>query len=548
MTAVSRGLAAILLLIPAVAAAQKDLGVSASNLLRYGTGRETIGLFSRTRDYLENLTDTRLSLYDFTLGFRLLYDAPPEYGVEYQGIRKRYLEITRDDLLVRAGDSYTLFGKGLALNLFEDRTLAFDTGIEGIKAEYRTPTLRLVATGGDIRWRDNINLDRTEQYRVRAGSVEFHPAPFLMLGAGMVSGKSEFPPPSFPPEAAQFDIPEVFGRTDLGDVTLMVEYAEKRTTVYGKDGTHRGTAFYGTVSYVGEGFGASVEYKDYRYGITDPYRRTDPNRATKALAFQNAPIAHKEYSQTLLARYPHVVDFNDEAGYHIDMDYAVQERLTGTFSAALSSRHYSYAPTGDTSNTFLPIYGSTARRGSFLPHLSSPYSPYWELYADGQFFPEEGGSDYVSLALNRKFEATADELAASTLGKEKITVLHSSAVAAAGQYTLGDGWVLKGDLEQQWVHDDKNAASPEYRNSLVSLSVSRSPEYTVTFRCEWSTDEGTVDGRKTWIALDGAYRISGSHSVTLTVGADRGGQVCANGVCRVVNPFRGVRASLLSYF
>jgi hypothetical protein len=378
--------------------------------------------------------------------------------------------------------------------------------------------------------------------------VELQPYRFLMLGTSFVSGKSEFPPPTYPQETAQFDIPEYFGRAELGDLTLMVEYAEKRTTVYGTDGTHKGTAFYGNLSYVSTGFGASLEYKDYRYGITDPYERSDPNRATKAFAFQNAPIAHKEYTQTLLSRYPHVIDFNDEVGYHVDMNYGVEDRLMGTLSGALSSRHYSYVPTGDTNSIFLPVYGSTERTGSFLPSLSSPYSPFWEVYGDWQYFMDEEGSDFVLLALNRKFEKTADELAATTLGKEKVTVLHTTAATATGQYTIGDGWVVKGEVEQQWVHDDKNTVSPDYQNHLVSLEVSRSPEYSVTLRCEWSSDEGAVDGRKSWIAIDGAYRLGNSHNIRLMVGADRGGQVCANGVCRVVNPFQGVRATLLSYF
>lgn len=543
-----RSIIAVLLLLPGTLAAQNVLSVSASNFLRYGTGRETVGFLTQRRDYIENLTDSRLSFYDFTVGFRLLYDAPPEYGVEFQGLRKRYVEFAHDDLSLRAGDSYTLFGKGLALNLFDNRTLAFDTGIDGLKAEYRTRFLRVAATGGDITYRDILDLSRTEHYRLRAATLELQPYPFMMVGVSMVSGKSDFPPPSYPREAAQFDIPEFFGRAEMGDFTAMVEYAEKRTTVYGKDGTHRGTAFYGSVSYAGEGFGLSIEYKDYRYGIADPYQRTNPNRATRALAFQNAPICHKEYSQTLLSRYPHLVDFNDEVGYHMDLDYVLEDQLTGSVSAAVASRHYSFAPTGDTSASFLPLYGSTARRGSFLPTLSPAYSPFWEIYADWQYYLEEGGTDYVLLALGRRSEETADELAANILGKAKVDATRSTSVVTSGQYTLGDGWVLKGEFEQQWVREEKNTGVPEFQNHLVALGVSLSPTYTVTVRCEWSSDEGTADGNKSWFAVDAGYKLGDHHNLTLTVGADRGGQVCANGVCRVVNPFHGVRASILSYF
>ena len=77
----------------------------------------------------------------------------------------------------------------------------------------------------------------------------------------------------------------------IGEVPFSMSYAEKRTTVFGTDHTHRGTAFYGSASYTNESFGVSFEYKDYRFGITGPGPDGRENRmsAKRALAFQNAP-------------------------------------------------------------------------------------------------------------------------------------------------------------------------------------------------------------------------------------------------------------------
>lgn len=534
-------LALLLLLTPA--RAQENLGVSLSNLLRYGTGRESDSFGARTKDYLENLTDARLTFLDLTVGFRLLYDAPPEFGQEFQGLRKKYLEFTRDELSLRAGDSYILFGRGLAMNLFENRTLAYDTGLEGMRAEYTTPTLRLAAAVGDIRYWMIVPPYLTEHYRIRAGTVELQPVSGAVVGASFVSGTHEV---MFP--QSRFDLPEIFARFEAGELSLMAEYAEKRTGVPGTAGTHKGTGFYGTVSYLGEGFGVSAEYKDYRFGIADPEERKSTTRATRALAFQNAPIVHKEYSQTLLSRYPHVVDFSDEVGYHLDIDYAFGDQVTGMVSGAVSSRHYSFVPTGERSPIGLPLYGTAGRPRSWLPSYGAPYSPFWEAYADWHYYPEEGENDHVTLALNRKSEVQVAEDEAVTLGHAKITAVRSSAAVAGGQYTLAEGWVVKGEVEQQWVVDEKNTAGPRYENHLLSVGLSQSPLWSVTLRCEWSNDQGTIDGRKMWLALDGGYKLSGRHDLTLTVGADRGGQICANGVCREVKPFRGVRAGILSYF
>jgi hypothetical protein len=533
----------VVLLVPTSVLSQKDVNVSVSNYLRYGTGTETVSSFSKKRDYFENLTESRISFSDFLVGFRLLFDSPPEYGVEFTGLKKRYLEFKKDDLSIRAGNSFSLYGRGLALNLFENRGLAFDTGIDGLKMEYKTRLMKLALTGGDIKYVDVLDLTRTEQYQVRAGAIEVSPYSFFSFGMNFVSGKFRLPPPAFPDHRAQFDIPEYFCRARIADVDLYASYAEKRTTEYGDTtGTHLGTAFYGSLAYTQEAFGVSLEYKDYRFGIPDPYDREDRNRAKKAYAFQNAPIVFKEHTFTLLSRYPHVIDFNDEVGYQADVFFTLWGQLTGSINASVASRHYSFAPTGDTSAIFLPIYGSKPRKNSFLPSLESKYSPFWEAYLDLLYYLEEGGNDYVEIAFNRRSNVVAEKL--PTLAVERT---RTTAVPLAVQYSLSSDWALKFVSEHQWVYESTNHAQTDYYNHLFSLGLSKSPDYSVTLRYEFTSDRGTIDRRRNWTALDFAFQLSNSHRITLTAGGDRGGQICANGVCRIVNPFLGFRASIVSY-
>lgn len=537
----------LLLVLPTSLQAQNTIQYSLSNYLRYGTGNERVATFSQRRDYFENLTDARITISDFLVGFRLLHDGPPEFGVEFSGLRKRFLEFRKDDLYVRAGDSYTLYGRGLALNLFESRPLAFDTGLDGVKMEYATDKAKFGITVGDILYRDILDLNRSEEYRLRAGSVEVKPVSQVTVGVTFVSGKSKFPPPTFPDMHAQFNIPEYFVRASVAGVDVALSYAEKRTSVYNDTtGTHLGTGFYGSVSYSEESFGVTLEYKDYRFGIADPYGRNNRNRANKAFAFQNAPIVHKEHTFTLLSRYPHIIDFNDEVGFQVDVFYTLFGRLTGNLNFSAASRHYSFAPTGDTV-MFLPVYGSKPRNTSWLPSFDRKFSPFWEAYAEFQYYFEEGGTDYVLVALNRRSEDIAEELRTPTNPQGFIESRRLSAIPISIQYTIGEDWTVKFVSERQWVYDDGNKAQKEFYNHLLSISVAKSPFFSVALRYEFTSDRGTIDGRKDWTALDASYRLSNSHTLTLTVGGDRGGQICTNGVCRIVNPFLGVRASVVSY-
>lgn len=541
----------LLLFLPASLTAQSNLDYSVSNLFRYGTSNREVNTLYRQKEYFENLADVKMSYADFSWGFRLLHDAPPENGIEFTGLRKLYAVFSKNEIVIRAGDSYTLFGRGLVLNLFEQRVLAFDTGLRGVKVSYSNDILRATATGGDVLYRDVLDGNRLEEYRVRAGEIEVDITSNIAVAARFVNGNVRLPitPPG--EYSAQFDMPEVTAQFRAGDVDAYFSYAEKRTSVYptfleplGK--SHRGTGAYGSLSFVSDQFGISAEYKDYRFGIADPIDRPIADRSTKALAIQNPPLVHKEHSFTLLTRYPHAIDFGDEVGLQLDVFYTVGS-LTGSLNLAAASRHYSFAPTGDTNRATLnPIYRGEGRSTSFLPSFSGKFSPFTEAYIDFLYYFEGTVNDFVELALNWREEKFAIETVQPG-SPPIIETRRVKSIPIAAQYTLTNGYALKVTSEHQWVRDETNLVQSHIYNQLVSVGISRSSIAAVTIRYEFTTDKGTVDGRRDWTAIDIGVWIGKSHNLTLTVGGDRGGQVCANGVCRIVQPFLGVRGSLVSY-
>lgn len=546
-----------LVFLPTLLLAQSNVGVSASNYLRYGTGNETVGSFSQRKEYFENLLESKITISDFLVGFRLLHDAPPEFGREFSGLKKRYVEFRRDDLYIRAGNSFALFGRGLVLNSFENRALAFDSGIDGIKMEYKTRMMKAAVIGGDINYVDVLDSSKAEVFRIRGGTVELTPYPFFSIGGSFVSGTYTPPPFLSYNEPTRFDMPEFFGRAQVADFDLYISYVEKRTkqTSFGDTSrTHNGTAFYGSLAYTTEAVGISFEYKDYRFGVADPAERSKAYRGTKAYAFQNAPIVNKEHTFTLLSRYPHVVDFNDEVGYQMDVFYTFGQ-FTGGINGSVASRHYAFMVTDSVyiPGTNIPYdvrYGSSPRSHSFLPSLNEKYSPFWEVYADVQYYFKEGETDYALLGFNRRSNQIANEQILLGGAHPRVTfeTTQLTSVPIAVQYTLEEGWVVKFISERQWVYEEKNPAQARFYNHLLTLGLSKSPDFSVTLRHEFTSDHATVDGRKDWTAVDLSFHLGSSHLITMSAGGNRGGLVCANGVCRVVNPFLGFRASVLSYF
>ena len=156
-------------------AQEQTLQTAISNEFRYGIGQRFNQEQKETKEYLENLFNTRIYTGDFTLGFRIQIDKPREYGPDTVGVKEYYAEFRRDGLRARAGTFYNLVGRGLVFNSFESRPIGFDTQTEGIKLNYDDETFSASAFGGLLNYADILTPTRVEPYLIRGASGEVRP-------------------------------------------------------------------------------------------------------------------------------------------------------------------------------------------------------------------------------------------------------------------------------------------------------------------------------------------------------------------------------------
>ena len=232
-------LAVIFLGIAASAGAQINLNVKAAlnNLLRYGSGTETFLGNSYAKEYFENVTDARLSVNDIIFGMRYEIDQPIEYGVNFRGIKKRFVEYNNTDagLNLRAGDYWEIVAKGLSFNTFEDRALFYDTGVDGVKVSYKktfgekkpVKTKGLLMLGRIV-FNDNLKPERVETYDIRAGNFEISPIKHLTFGTNYVYAQGSVPA-AFDTTALQSYIPEGYASLNIGNLQVFASYAHKHT-------------------------------------------------------------------------------------------------------------------------------------------------------------------------------------------------------------------------------------------------------------------------------------------------------------------------------
>ncbi len=548
-----RGILAVLVCLSAVQLAQAQLKLnveaSVSNLFRYGNGYEYFGSNRVTKEYFEDLADARLNVNGVTFGLRYDISDPREYGRDTIGIDKRYIEYKHDiGITLRAGDYYEIIGRGLSLNTFEDRQLAYDTGIDGARVIYQKSfgkknpmKLKAQVLAGNISYVDYLDLDREEKYKIRNVYGEFSPYKFLTFGASYLYSVAELPEQG-ENTIVKTDLPEFGLMLNTSDVQWYISYAHKSArvspnSVYPEAFTGFGDGVYSSLSYSTGDVGITLDYKNYRFDVTLPDNRS-PIRPTRALPYQNPPTAQREHTSTLISRYPHVVDFNDEVGGQVDVIYAATPDLTFYLNGAIASRHYEYSDI-DTGSAL--VYQRVDRGSSFLPDLNDPFSPFWEFYVEGEYYitPEI----YAKVAFDRQSNTLYNQQ--NPLNSEKTM---TSTIPLEFKYTFQQLNTLKLIFETQWVNNSIRTGNKTFTNQLVSLSYSRSPYLNATVGFEFTDDEEEPTGRDSWYIGEVTYRINESNTVTVSYGSQRGGLTCTNGICRFVQPFQGFRLGVATQF
>ena len=518
---------------------------SVNNWLRYGNGDKLSGTFERQKEYLENQTNVRLFWSDFTLGMQYLHDNPPEsdYVPNYVGIKKRYVEFQHEGVEIRAGDYYTLYGRGLAVNLFENRAINYDTGLDGLRGIYRNDNLTTIMAFGSLRYYDLLNPARVENYNVKSAHLEVEPLDNLRIGGSSVGIRGELPT-DFGSDHVQSDIYEGMLTASVAGVDIFSEYAWKNASGLKQTGNDQfesfytnGWGLYGSLSYASElGFGATFEYKNYEFDPVNPDQRT-PNRPTRMLPVQNPPTVFKEHGFYFLSRDMHVIDFNDETGMQLDVFYALTPRITINLNGSVASRTVAWKPLANLR------FQEIKRANRLLPAFEDAFSPFYEVYGEVEWYLDE--QSYIRAAVNRRYDAPYEETYRLGGNLKSLHEVSSWTLPVRIEYMLTGPYSIGASFEQQLFHES-TLKTPDYYNQFVSLTFSRAPEWAASVRMELTTTEYEPSQKKFWITGEFTHRIGNAHTATVSYGTERGGLVCSNGICRLVDPFNGLRFSLVT--
>ncbi|SRR5579883_1957277 len=543
----------------------EDVHAAGSNLLRVGDGSTTDALGNTTdKRYFEEIANARIFFQNFSLGLRYELDDPSEVGRSYQdrNFRKRWLAYRKDQIDLQAGDVSALFGRGLAVNLFESRPLNYDSWLDGLfgKTEYNIP-------------KELVDADMSVAVRGVGGKEDFYPIPIsqgalsvadtlpMHISARAINGELGFWKHKVslgavfleanvtgdllsPGLTAMRNVnqPDFYADINSGEFEGYFEWTQNRTQVTELLGTaptakgdtsHTGQAMYGSLSYSNSQFGITFEYKNYdyfRHPVGDLYQDV-----FSKLPISSPPEVYKDFTFTSITRSTHAVWFDDELGMQAEVNITAVPRWTIDLYGAASSRHDKY-------NISSVAVDST----NLLPRFTdNGFYPFWETYAEAEWdFNPETDQDYIRFAIHRRSDVISYSPADSSAETK-----YATTVAAKFQYETTPNQSILAIWEHQWAYDG-SILTPDKRrlNELITLQYSFNPTINFGAILDLSIqyENGPYHLEDNWPQGFVSLRMGHSHTLLMSYGSERGGLNCTGGICRVVPPFKGLRLTLTS--
>lgn len=460
---------------------------------------------------MDDRLDVSVTRGPFALGATFLVHSPTDRGTldpnDYidrtTGVRKRWLEITTPEYKARVGDVYTTFGRGLALAVFEDQTVDFDNALDGFygNANYRDFLDLEVITGTNSIGEPLVGYKGAQlKANVSTGSV---------VGIeGVWSDLIKVEPNVTSPVGDR--LLGGFAGTSFANVDFYGEYVQRDYEDVANDASEpaNGHAAYTNLTFYLGRLQILTEFKEFR-------RYTLVGSGTDAsgppIQFINPPTANRSHSSTLFNRGSHVanLNFEDEHGGLVEAFFTLAQhtRLSGSYGK------------------------SEASDGGY---------PSWEGYGDIEHW--FGDTEIVLRA--GEIEETILE-GANDIFFERLT--YSATIVKP----LTDVYSVDVTVETQETQESNRATASsrfpfDYRSSIVSATLNRSPNMSWGLNYEWSDDP--KETRESWLWAEWNLQLGSRHQLLIGGGQLRGGQLCSGGICKLVDPFEGAKVEFLTTF
>ncbi len=525
--------------------AQADINFSYE--MKYGDGKQVTGTASDDPDtldynYFENLLDISTNLGDDIYFFtQLEYSNLPVYGSAADGLNSFYLEYQNENFSINLGDQYELFGRGMSFYTLQNQNIDYDNSIKGLSFNYivsENIEINSLIGKGDYYYRSNSSNRETDlqlNSSVLLGSVNYthdwlgyfqfmNTNQQLLIDpalTGILEGTSEI----------AIELDDRLGTDPLFTDLLLAEKGEIVDTVAINNQNFNWNFYLGPFDiyidkawinyekiFGNEVFGSrfyTAVYTDFMgVGVTYEYKNYNTPYLIKTIS--NLPIVYREGNSILASRNAHSFNSGNEIGHQIDFNKNLSNSLNVLGNLSLSYRHQKDEMAELNIIDFITMSES---------NNIYAYYPFRQMYlemngwvlSDRLYY--KVGADYFS------------ELNFLNSGKNT----YAFTVPSHWAWKLSNGSSVTTYLELQSKTekilnplDFTIANEKNYMNQYVSLSYNHFGKWTLT---GFYDREDVNDKVHQWPGLDFSFYLNSVNQISLFYGSQKGGLVCANGIC-----------------
>ena len=555
--------------------------------------------------YNETMINTHLQYGDFINWLQFEFSDPPELGRSLNGLRKLRLEYDRGNLSLKLGDLYEIWGRGIILNSIDDQPIDRDTGIRGLSIHYNADPLEMhFITGKATFAQSTIYVPGfNNRYHNYSTSYNLYGVDFNyilgnhLLGASFLQSKEDHPI-AF---ADTLDLKNQLLSTHYTYSNTIydfyLEYIMNRSFEFNNEDEYYqehtdGRGFYGNLNLYLDLFSLNIEYINYQFGTLDPLNRWDPvSNYGLFQPYQNPPIAMNIHENVLMNRITHQFDFNNEVGYKFEIMGMLTDWIDffGVYSA--SSRSISWVRSSE------DFSWQKDGASSYLPNTDKSAMPFRDIYGELSF-DLLNGQLYVKTGYGDSYDVTdlTTYIKTDTSSSMYYMLTSGQTIPLYMGYSLGGGWNIHAKIETQFLkkgfsrietlngetvidtfysdfYNDLNENgvpdNDEFldfeTNHFMSISIGKSPHWSATVTLDRTNISETVindshhlnpleeflgiDQTKNWVNLEIIYNVTTSMRLSLLYGSLKGGLICTNGVCRIIEPFDdGFKLGLTTVF
>lgn len=527
-----------------------EIQISGTNTLQYGDGSQWVGNAKDVelkKRYIEDWFDLNVTKDNFELGLRFDVADPSSNDETFKRLDKRFFRYSDDTFSITAGNFYGIFGRGMVLNLREDKAEFFDNSVDGGKFTFENDYSSFQALGGrsyykylddsDIEKSGNIieelpntilgfdgKFSISDYFEIEDYSIAIGASYLFMEGDSTISKTEYKNKPMYTDNYLnKTEITGINLYANAFDIDFYNEYALKSTF---RDPLKKGWANYTSLSYAVKGFGVTLEYKDYYQFAANPNSNT-----SDFSPYQSPAKVVVDYTSHLLKDNPHVVSANDEIGYLLQLRGSVKG-VELSLLGAIASKH-----DGD---NIVPKFDN---------NLYLPYKDIWgdAKYSFTKFDLFLGGGYMLDTPISKNANAVVD-YNNSSWNEDDVYVVERTTLMGEGNYKLNKSSSIKFCGEYQLVSKSLSGKSHDYDDIYASLEYTF-PKYGYVNISVVSTTDEVPDGSPSqWIGYEIGANLSENHKLELFYGRERAGIKCSGGSCRQVPEFDGFKLKLVSTF